>query len=272
MSWKNRLPILSLLAPAAILAHGVIQSPPSRSWICGGETKPDEIQFGKAKTPACSTAFKVNPLAAYNYMAVVTHSWGRAKVTPLPAHVCGFAGEFWKGAETPWDAAMAWPTTPMAPGPQTFTWNISWGPHFDDTKEFKYWITKPGFTFSPAKALTWDDFETEPFCTQEYDDKNPAANPAVSTDKPKSLFHTKCTLPQRNGHHVIYGEWGRTEPTIERFHGCVDASFGATGIERKPAGQGARRAQTGNAGGADALGRLREGPSGIHPAWRIPLR
>jgi len=39
------------------------------------------------------------------------------------------------------------------------------------------------------------------------------------------LFTTRCTVPSRTGRHVIYGEWGRTPPTFERFHGCVDVQF-----------------------------------------------
>ena len=172
-------------------------------------------------------------------MAVVTHTWGREKVTPLPKNVCSFDGETWKGAKTPWDAPMAWPTTQVTPGPLAITWDITTGPHFDDTKEFRYWITKPGFVFSPTKELTWDDFESQAFCVLEYDDKKPTANPNITTDKAKSLFKTTCNMPQRDGHHVVYGEWGRTEPTIERFHGCFDAAYGATGIAKpKPSARG----------------------------------
>lgn len=237
MLLKMRLLGLVVLGcTAAVFSHGVIEFPPSRNWFCGVETKPDELSFGNnsAKYPACSTAFKVNQLAAYNFMAVVTHTLGRTTVKPLPNNVCGFDGESWKGAETPWDAPMEWMTNPMAAGPQTFTWNISWGPHFDDTDDLTFWITKSDFVFSPNKALTWDDFETTPFCTEKYDDKNPVANPDVTADKAKSLFHTKCIMPARKGHHVIYSEWGRIGPTFERFHGCVDAAFGGVGTSIGP--------------------------------------
>lgn len=245
-------------------AHGLIENPPSRSQLCGAESKPDQVIAGTAKTQACSTAYKINQLAGYNYMAVVTHTLGRAKVTPLPQNVCGFDGETWNGAKTPWDVAMDWPTTPMAAGPREFTWNITTGPHFDDTDDFKYWITKASFVFSPTKELTWDDFETAPFCDLHYDDKNPTANPDIKADKAKSLITTRCNLPQRTGHHVIYAEWGRLPPTYERFHGCVDAAFGTTAIEapRTPAsrlprleGLGAKR--------IDLLGRTRKFGAGV---------
>ncbi|MEO7424353.1 MAG: lytic polysaccharide monooxygenase [Fibrobacteria bacterium] len=230
------LGLVFLSCSAWVSAHGVIESPPARNWMCGAVTKPDELDFGNntAKYPACSTAFAINPLAAYNFMAVVTHALGRASVTPLPKNVCGFDGESWKGAETPWDVPMEWMTTPMAAGPQTFTWNITWGPHFDDTEDLRFWITKSTFIFSPSKTLTWDDFEVAPFCTEKYDDKNPTANPDMTADKAKSLLTAKCILPERKGHHVIYSEWGRIGPTFERFHGCVDGAFGATGASIGP--------------------------------------
>jgi chitin-binding protein len=226
-----------------LMAHGLIENPPSRNWICGAVTKPNQVNDGTAQHPICKDAFAIDPIAGYNFMAVVTHTLGRSVLTPLPKNVCGFDGETWKGGPTPWDVPMQWPATPMIPGPQTFTWNITWGPHFDDTMEFRYWITKADFAFSPTKALGWDDFETEPFCIQAYDDKKPDANPNVTSDKPKSQFMTKCTVPARKGHHVFYGEWGRTSPTFERFHGCVDASFGGTGIGPET-GAGAKAATT----------------------------
>jgi len=252
-------------AVAGSFGHGLIENPPSRSWICGAETKPDQVMAGTGQTQACSTAFAINQLAGYNYMAVVTHTLGRAKVSPLPKNVCGFDGETWNGAKTPWDVAMNWPTTPMTAGPRDFTWNIQTGPHFDDTDDFKYWITKASFVFSPTKELTWDDFETEPFCDLRYDDKNPTANPDIKADKPKSLITTRCNVPQRNGHHVIYGEWGRLPPTYERFHGCVDASFGATTTIEAPRTPAARlpRFEALGAKRIDLLGRTRQIGSGV---------
>lgn len=231
----ERVLALAALGFSAIaFGHGVIVSPPSRNFICGKETYPSQVQFGGAKTPACSTAFAVNPMAGYSYMSVLTHSWGRAEVNPLPANVCSFGSETWKGAKTPWDTAMDWPASPVTPGRLTVTWDISSGAHFGDTRDFRYWITKPDFVFSPAKELAWTDFEALPFCALDYDDTKPTANPDVFTDKDKGLFHTRCTLPARSGHHVLYSEWGRVEPTRERFHGCIDVAFGPGTPVRKP--------------------------------------
>jgi hypothetical protein len=121
------------------------------------ETKPDEIKWGTAKTPACSTAFAVNPVAAYDYMAVLSHTLRRSEVEPLPAYVCGFDSEKWNGTETPWDATMDCPAAPVSPGPIDIKWNIVWEPHFDDT--------------------------------------NPAADSDFIAGKVASTFVTRCTLP-----------------------------------------------------------------------------
>lgn len=233
--------VLHVLRPAVLLAgllplaahqaqaHGLIQDPPSRNWFCGAITKPDQTGNGTAQYPECETAFATNRTGSYNFMSVLTHDLGRAGVTPLPENVCGFNSEtFGKGA-TPWDTPMNWPTNPVSPGRKKISWNISWGPHFSDTAEFRYWITKPGFQFSPTKALSWADFEEQPFCTLKYDDTQPGANPDVVADKGATAFHTYCTLPQRGGRHVVYGEWGRNYFTYERFHSCMDVVYDGSG-------------------------------------------
>jgi chitin-binding protein len=210
-------------------SHGLIQEPASRNWYCGAITKPDQVANGTAAYPICGQAFANDFNGGYSFMSVLTHARGRAVVSPLPEHVCGFGSETWQGRATPWDTPINWPTNQMQSGRNKFTWNISWGPHFDDTEEFRYWITKPGFQFQVGVPLKWSDFEEQPFCSLRYDDKNPSASPDVIPDKPNTQFNTYCNVPPRSGRHVIYGEWGRNQFTFERFHSCVDAVFSGSG-------------------------------------------
>ncbi len=216
--------------PMTALSHGLIQDPPARNWFCGAITKPDQVANGTAQYPVCGNAFSAPGIpfeAGYSFMSVLTHTTGRAGVGPR-ANVCGFNSETWNGAATVWDQPIDWPTVPMTSGQRTFTWNISWGPHFDDTQEFKYWITKPDFVWQTGRALSFNDFEELPFCSLNYSDANPNANPDVIPNKANQSFTTRCTIPSRTGRHVIYGEWGRNHFTYERFHGCVDAQFSGT--------------------------------------------
>lgn len=252
-----RLAMILFACAASPRADGLMESPPARNWYCGFKTKPDHIVTNTAEYPVCATAFAVNSQAGYNFMTVMTHSQGRANTTPLPKHVCSFDSETWNGAQTPWDVPMEWPTTPMQSGLQNITWNAYWGAHWDDTRDFSYWITKADFVWSPTKELTWDDFEAEPFCLEIYDDKNPTGNPDIVADKTAIKFTTRCQVPARKGHHVIYGEWGRPASTWQRFHGCIDGQFGTTALQPKPGGEsGIRPAKAGvDKDRADMLGR-----------------
>jgi chitin-binding protein len=175
----------------------------------------------------CGNAFfapGVEATAGYSFMSVLTHTTGRAGIGPR-TNVCGFNSETWNGAATVWDQPIDWPTVPMTAGQRNFVWNISWGPHFSDSSDFRYWITKPGFVWQTGRPLTFADFEDAPFCDLAYNDATPNANPNLIPDKANALFTTRCTVPSRSGRHVIYAEWGRTPPTFERFHGCIDAQF-----------------------------------------------
>ena len=216
---------LLFLAALPVLGHGLMEQPASRNWFCGAITKPDQVSNGTAAYPVCGDAFATDFNGGYSFMSVLTHDVGRAGVTPLPQHVCGFGSETWNGGVTPWDTPIDWPTNSMSSGRNEIIWNISWGPHFDDTEEFRYWITKPDFQFQVGVPLTWDDFEAQEFCVLTYDHSTPNANPDIVPDVAATRFHTFCDVPARSGRHVIYGEWGRNFFTFERFHGCIDAVF-----------------------------------------------
>jgi chitin-binding protein len=215
--------------------HGLVRDPPSRNWFCGAITKPDQVANGNAQYPVCGDAFNasgIDPNAGYNFMSVLTHTTGRAGVG-VRSNVCSFNSETWNGNATPWDQSINWPTNSMSAGPRTFTWDIQWGPHFSDTEDFRYWITRPGFTYQVGRPLTFADFEDAPFCSLTYSDANPNGNPDVIPSPGTASFQTRCNVPQRSGRHVIYAEWGRNQWTFERFHGCIDVVFsgGTPGVD-----------------------------------------
>jgi predicted carbohydrate-binding protein with CBM5 and CBM33 domain len=220
-----------LAAPGAALAHGLMSDPPARNAFCGMITKPDQVASGTAQYPVCGEAFRapgVDPNAGYSFMSVLTHTTGYAGVGAR-TNVCSFNSETWSGNATPWDQPINWPTNAISAGPLNITWNISWGPHFDDTQEFRYWITRPDFAYQVGRPLSFSDFESQPFCYLTYSDANPAGNPNVVPNKGAATFLTKCNVPARSGRHVIYGEWGRNHYTYERFHGCIDVTFNGGG-------------------------------------------
>ncbi|WP_323814112.1 lytic polysaccharide monooxygenase [Cellvibrio sp. NN19] len=220
----------ALLAFSALsFGHGFVDKPGARNYFCGKVTKPDEVLNGTAQYPECGAAFANDFNGGYSYMSVLNHHQGRKVLGPVSKNVCGFDSETWQGGKTPWDNAINWPVNNINSGAQEFSWDISNGPHFDDTSDFRYWITKPGFVYQEGRELTWADFEDQPFCDLPYNDDNPGAYPNVRADKGNAHIHTTCTVPARTGRHVIYAEWGREPPTYERFHGCIDVQIGGGG-------------------------------------------
>ncbi len=225
-----------LLAFSALsFGHGFVDSPGARNYFCGKVTKPDEVANGTAKYPVCGDAFASDFNGGYSYMSVLNHHQGRKVLGPVSKNVCGFDSETWKGGKTPWDNSINWPVNNINSGSLVFSWDISNGPHFDDTSDFRYWITKPGFVYQVGRELTWSDFEDQPFCDLPYNDDNPSAYPNVRAEKATAHIHTTCTVPSRTGRHVIYAEWGREPPTYERFHGCIDVQIGGGGASSTPA-------------------------------------
>lgn len=216
-----------LLAFSALsFGHGFVDSPGARNYFCGNITKPDQVLNGTARYPVCGDAFASDFNGGYSYMSVLNHHEGRKVLGPSSKNVCGFDSETWQGGKTPWDNSINWPVNNINSGSQVFSWDISNGPHFDDTSDFRYWITKPGFVYQVGRELTWADFEDQPFCDLPYNDDNPGAYPNVRAEKATAHIHTTCTVPARTGRHVIYAEWGREPPTYERFHGCIDVQIG----------------------------------------------
>lgn len=236
--------LYALIALPNASAHGLVEQPSSRAWFCGAVTKLNQVLYpdpnNPAQYPQCGDAFKsVDENVPYQFMAILSHSRGAydalatGKLDTLPKNVCGYDSVTFKGGASPWDKAINWPTTPIKAGQQEFVWNIHWGPHFDDTEHFRYWITKSDYKFVPGEPLKWSDLESKPFCDLEYFDKL-QNNPSIIADKANSKFRTSCNVPQRTGRHVIYSEWGRegtnnqrTGGTDERFHSCSDVSFDA---------------------------------------------
>lgn len=223
-----------LVFPVVTVGHGFVDSPGARNYFCGKVTKPDEVANGVARYPVCGDAFASDFNGGYSYMSVLNHHQGRKVLGPVARNVCGFDSETWRGGKTPWDNSINWPVNNISSGTLTLSWDISNGPHFDDTSDFRYWITKPGFVYQVGRELTWADFEDQPFCDLAYNDDNPGAYPNVRADKASAHFHTTCTLPSRSGRHVIYAEWGREPPTYERFHGCIDVQIGGGGNNSSP--------------------------------------
>jgi chitin-binding protein len=173
-------------------SHGLIENPPSREYFCGKVTKPEHTESAALAYEECRPVLtkdgKYNG-DIYQFMSVLSHSRGYFQNPSPPVNVCGYDTETFQGKASPWDAPINWPINKILPGPKQFTWDISYGPHFSDTQQFRYWITKPDFKFAVGTPLKWSDFESAPFCDIPWDDNAPDKTPAIWADRANNKFH-----------------------------------------------------------------------------------
>ena len=216
----------AFLAWPGVSAHGLVQDPPARNWFCGAVTKPDQVQNGVAQYPVCGEAFfapGIEPTAGYSFMSVLTHTTGRQGVGPR-TNVCGFNSETWNGAADRLGSAHRLADHADDRGSAQFHLEHLLGaallghlglPLLDHEVQLR--------VADGPRAVVRRFRRHAVLFDLAYNDATPNANPNLVPDKANATFLTRCTVPARSGRHVIYAEWGRTPPTFERFHGCIDA-------------------------------------------------
>ena len=158
-------------------AHGLVQDPPARNWLCGAVTKPDHVQNGVAQYPVCGGVFRAGRRARRRLQL---HECAHAHHGPRRRRSANQRLRFqFRNLERRGHGLG--PAHRLAHGADDrrapHSWNISWGPHFSDSSDFRYWITKPGFVWQTGRALSFSDFEDLPFCDLAYNDATPNANP-----------------------------------------------------------------------------------------------
>jgi chitin-binding protein len=170
-------------------AHGYIDGPASRGYLCktGQNTNCGAVQY----EPQSLEAPKGFPAAG-----------------PADGKIASANGAF---PELDQQSATRWTKVNMSSGTNTFHWTLT-AAHA--TTSWKYYITKENW--NPNAALTRDSFDLTPFCTVNYNGKQP----------PFSYSDT-CNVPQRTGYHVILAVWEIAD-TVNAFYNVIDVNFGGT--------------------------------------------
>ncbi|MFF0449239.1 lytic polysaccharide monooxygenase [Streptomyces sp. NPDC004609] len=169
-------------------SHGYVDSPISRSQLCGLGTVQD---CGQIEWESWS----------------VEGPQGFPGRGPADGTLCsGGNGRF---SELDDPRGGAWPATPVSSGENhTFTWRMV-ARHA--TTDFRYYITKDGY--DPSKPLTRSDLEPQPFLTVPFGGRQPDY----------TVTHTG-TLPQKSGKHLILGVWTVAD-TDNAFYACSDVQY-----------------------------------------------
>jgi len=101
-----------------------------------------------------------------------------------------------------------WHKTDLTSGAYTFNWSFT---AVHRTRDWRYFITLPDW--NPSLPLSRDSFDLQPFCSYAGGNQVP----------PRSLSHS-CTIPDRNGYHVILAVWDVGD-TANSFYNVIDVNL-----------------------------------------------
>nr|WP_243637930.1 lytic polysaccharide monooxygenase [Natrarchaeobius chitinivorans] len=190
--------VLGIFAVQMAAGHGSMEDPPSQTYYC------NFIDDGDNEM--CQYAYEENPQSVYDWHEInIADADSNHQELIDDGELCSASRDKYDAFNEPGD----WPTTEIEPGEQTLTYEAS-APH--ETEYFQIHITEDGW--NPDTRLAWDDLEliheTDPF----------------SPDR--TITIDGVDVPERNGEHVIYTIWQRSD-SPEAFYSCSYVDFDGDG-------------------------------------------
>ncbi|MGC8118824.1 lytic polysaccharide monooxygenase, partial [Metapseudomonas otitidis] len=200
---------LATLASQQAIAHGYIESPKSRSFMCAS--------IGGSLNASCGD-IQYEPQSV-EYTPGVNHhlngKWcGGTFQECGPAEGTIAAGGLQRFSELNEQTATRWAKTTIKPGLQDFTWHYTQG---HATAYWQFYITKKDW--NPNQPLTRDSFEATPIAHEQF---IPGVHERPVAES-KSVH--KVNVPaDRSGYHVILATW-RIGDTDATFYQAIDVNI-----------------------------------------------
>ncbi|MDH0339866.1 lytic polysaccharide monooxygenase, partial [Metapseudomonas otitidis] len=200
---------LATLASQQAIAHGYIEIPKSRSFMCAST--------GGSLNASCGDV-QYEPQSV-EYAPPVNHhlngKWcGGTFQECGPAEGTIAAGGIQRFSELNEQTATRWAKTTIKPGLQDFTWYYTQG---HATAYWQFYITKKDW--NPNQPLTRDAFEATPIAHEQF-------IPGVH-ERPQANGRSvhKVNVPaDRSGYHVILATW-RVGDTDATFYQAIDVNI-----------------------------------------------
>ena len=202
---------LSIAVVESVRAHGSVLVPRSRVYKCRFDDNPENPQ-----DPACAAAVDHagDPQFLYDWNGIRQgDAAGQHQVVVPDNELCAGGGDTYSGLDLSIDTWRATPILPDENGEFEFIYQVT-AQHA--TQDMLFFVTRNGW--DPTQPLTWADLDfvddplnpgvIDPFChlTSATAEDYPE-DPTI----PDQVYRMTCPLPERQGRHVIYHVWQRSD-------------------------------------------------------------
>ncbi|WP_145557632.1 N-acetylglucosamine-binding protein GbpA [Yersinia aldovae] len=189
---KIMLAMVVMSISGGAMAHGYVEKPESRNFLCSSSGKNLNKDCGNVQYEPQSSGETVDGFPASG-----------------PADGKLASGGINVSKDLDQQTATRWHKTKIQAGPQQFKWKFTAAHPITD---FKYYMTKQDW--NPNQPLTRDSFDLTPFCVIG---GGPAETQTMMTTH-------ECDVPERTGYQVIYGAWDVSD-TQNTFYNVMDVEF-----------------------------------------------
>ncbi|NBF04668.1 N-acetylglucosamine-binding protein GbpA [Pseudomonas sp. Fl5BN2] len=214
-----KLPLVLAMSVAGLAAqqasaHGYIESPKSRAYMCNAAGGGLNGNCGPVQYEPQSTEYIGVP--GRNDLE---HFPSNAQACTGDFKICGpadgtiAAGGLVRFSQINEQSATRWAKNTVKPGPQNFTWFYKAG---HATRYWQFYITKKDW--NPNQPLTRDSFEMTPLLNQPW--------PQGTVPAPaEGRTHHNVNIPaDRSGYHVLLATW-KVNDTDATFYSVVDLNI-----------------------------------------------
>ena len=207
--------LLTMLDSNPSFAHGTLIVPQSRIHFCRFGGNPENHS-----DPACRAAIALGGTQAiYDWNGVRQgNAAGRHRELIPNGELCSGGNQTFHGMDLLREDWHATPISPDIDGRFEFIYHAT-APH--STRTMQFYITRDGW--DPSQPLAWNDLDE--FCHHN--------SVTLSSFQGKSVYRMTCDLPRRNGRHVIFNIWQRSD-SPEAFYACADVILNGDGPHGNP--------------------------------------
>jgi predicted carbohydrate-binding protein with CBM5 and CBM33 domain len=210
-----KLPLVLAIGAAALAsqqatAHGFVESPKSRTFMCNAEGGQLNKNCGAVEYEPQSVEYIGRADGSLSHFPSTAQACTGDFTKCGPADGTIAAGGLPNFSALNEQTATRWAKNAIKPGLQTFSWRYR-ASHA--TRYWQFYITKNGW--NPNQPLSRDSFESKPLMDEQW----PAHTAPVTSG---GMTHHKVNIPaDHSGYHVLLATW-KVHDTDATFYQVID--------------------------------------------------